>query len=67
LNINWNVDIKLKRCEGVLKIGMKCNTIGCKKEATRHSKVDIGFGLIADIWSCEKHHKEHVKSVNEAF
>ena len=46
---------------------MKCNTVGCNEEATRHSKVDIGYGMFADIWSCEKHHKETVKSVNEAF
>ena len=46
---------------------MKCNTVGCKEEATKHSKIDIGYGLLSDIWSCEKHHKEMVKLINETF
>ena len=41
----------------------KCNRLGCPKEATRHSQVDIGFGLKADVWGCEEHHDEIVKSL----
>lgn len=42
---------------------IKCNTVGCRKEATRHSKMDIGYGFCADIHSCDQHYKETVKSV----
>ena len=42
---------------------MKCNTVGCHNEATRHSKIDIGYGFYADVWSCDKHHNETVESI----
>ena len=39
----------------------KCNTVGCNKEATKHDIIDVGFGMCADVWSCDEHHKEHVE------
>lgn len=42
---------------------MNCNTLGCNKEATKHSSVDIGGGLKVDIWSCDEHHDESVRAV----
>jgi hypothetical protein len=40
----------------------KCSRLGCTKEATRHSKVDIG-GFYADVWACEDHYKEVMESL----
>ena len=45
----------------------KCNKVGCTKEATRHSKVDIGYGLQADVWGCEEHHNEIVQSLTGSW
>ena len=45
----------------------KCSTVGCNKEATRHSIVDIGFGMVADVWSCEEHYKETMNSTVNAL
>jgi len=36
--------------------------VGCSKEATRHSQVDMG-GMIADVWACEDHYQEVMKSL----
>lgn len=33
---------------------MKCNRLGCTKDATHHSQVDIGGGMMADVWGCEQ-------------
>jgi len=41
----------------------KCSRVGCPKEGTRHSRVDMGNGLIADVWACEEHNREVLKSV----
>jgi len=41
----------------------KCSRVGCSKEATRHSKVDIGYGMYADVWACEEHYKEVMDTV----
>jgi len=41
---------------------MRCNRLGCNKEATRHSLVDIG-GMVADVWACEEHYNEIMESL----
>lgn len=41
----------------------KCSKVGCGKEATRHSKVAIDYGLFADVWGCDEHHDEIVRSL----
>lgn len=45
----------------------KCNRLGCSKEATRHSKVDIGYGMWADVWACEEHYLEVWASLKETY
>jgi ATP-dependent Zn protease len=40
----------------------KCNRVGCTKEATHHSQVDIG-GMFADVWGCDEHFEEIAKSL----
>jgi len=42
---------------------MKCNRVGCQKEATRHSQVDLGNGMTAELWFCDEHYKDGLKSV----
>lgn len=42
---------------------MKCSRLGCNKEATRHSQMDMGNGIIADVWGCEEHYDEIVESL----
>lgn len=41
----------------------KCSRAGCGKEAARHSIIDIGYGMVADVWGCEEHFDEIVKSL----
>ncbi len=41
----------------------KCANLTCDKPATRHSVVDIGAGMVADVWACEEHYEEVVKSL----
>jgi hypothetical protein len=37
---------------------VKCNRLGCNKEATHHTKIPIGDGLVADAWFCDEHCQE---------
>jgi hypothetical protein len=43
----------------------KCNRVGCGKEGTRHSKVDIGAGMLADVYGCEEHYAEILESLKQ--
>jgi hypothetical protein len=40
----------------------KCSRVGCHKDATRHSQIDIG-GMYADVYGCDEHFDEIVKSI----
>lgn len=44
---------------------MKCSHVGCPKEGTHHSQVDIGGGMVADVWACDDHYKEVMKGLVE--
>jgi hypothetical protein len=41
----------------------KCSNLACDREATQHSLVDIGGGMVADVWSCEEHYQEVMDSL----
>jgi hypothetical protein len=42
---------------------MKCNNLGCNKEATHHEVVPIAYGIVADAWFCDEHYKEGIASI----
>jgi hypothetical protein len=42
----------------------RCSRVGCPKEGTRHSKVDMGNGLIADVWACDDHYSAIMDSLS---
>ena len=44
---------------------MKCNRLGCNKEATNHRQIPVGDGLVADAWFCDEHYMEGIDSLKE--
>lgn len=43
---------------------VKCNRVGCNKEATHHDKVPIGDGsMMADAHFCDEHYEEGIASL----
>jgi hypothetical protein len=46
---------------------VKCNRLGCPKEATHHEKVPIGDGsMVADTHFCDEHYEEGIASLKGA-
>jgi hypothetical protein len=44
---------------------VKCSKVGCPKEGTRHSLIDIGGGMVADVWGCDEHYEEILESLRK--
>ena len=44
---------------------MKCNKVGCPKNGTHHSSVDMGVGMLADVWGCDEHYEEILRSLGQ--
>lgn len=42
---------------------VKCNRLGCPKDATHHERVPVGDGFFADAHFCDEHYKEGMESL----
>jgi hypothetical protein len=42
---------------------VKCDRVGCHKEATHHEQIALGKGFVADTHFCDEHYKEGTESV----